>query len=131
MELSPGALKFSIRCKRTQSTCSGSKKNEMSLQGSANRVRHGRPRLVSSSGTMTVFSTGNRCNGRLEPSRSSTSKKMQEKATITQTMEIACKKTEEWKERKASSMPLLLTTRLYEISLHVNDEIGQKFNHNQ
>jgi hypothetical protein len=56
---------------------------------------------------MAAFSTGNRCNGKLEPSRSSTSKKMYDKATITQPMEIARKKTEEWKERKAVSMPLL------------------------
>jgi hypothetical protein len=32
---------------------------------------------------------------------------MYEKATTTQAMEIARKKTEEWKERKAASMPVL------------------------
>src|SRR5215475_8773955 len=55
---------------------------------------------------MAVLSTGNRRNGKLEPSKSSTWKKMYEKVTITQAMEIAREKTEEWKERKATSMPL-------------------------
>ena len=107
MELSAEALKFSIRRGRTQSTCSGSKEHKTSVQGTAHRVRYGRTILVSTSGTMAAFSTGNRCNGKLEPSRSSTSKKMYEKATTTQATEIARKKTEEWKERKAASMPLL------------------------
>jgi len=62
--------------------------------------------LVSTSVTMAALSTGNRCNGKLEPSKSSTWKKMYEKVTITQAMEIAREKTEEWKERKATSMPL-------------------------
>jgi len=55
---------------------------------------------------MAVFSTGYCRNGKVEPSRSSTSKKMYEKAAITQAIEIARQKIEEWKERKATSMPL-------------------------
>jgi len=94
MELSAEALKFFIRRGRTQSTHSGGKENETSAQGTANRVRDGRTMLVSTSGTMAVFSTGYRCNGKLEPSRSSTSKKTYEKAIITQAMEIARQKTE-------------------------------------
>src|SRR5262249_24398432 len=105
-ELCAEALKFSIRRGRTQSTCSRKKKNETSVQGSANRVRYGRIILVSISVTMAVLSTGNRRNGKLKRSKSSTWKKMYEKVTITQAMEIALKKTEEWKERKATSMPL-------------------------
>jgi len=43
---------------------------------------------------MAVFSTGYRCNGKLEPSKSSTSKKIYEKVIITLAMEIVRQKTE-------------------------------------
>ena len=57
---------------------------------------------------------------------------MYEKVTITQAMEIAREKTEEWKERKATSMPLRPLLLGYK-KLHFMStiEIGQKSNPDQ
>jgi hypothetical protein len=62
--------------------------------------------FVSTSGMMALVSTGYRCSGKLDPSRSSTSKKMYESTIITQAMEIARQRTEDLKDRKEASMGL-------------------------